>query len=73
MARELQALRNQKVEESGTSTASPSIGEASLQSPEQVSEISGPAIFDESEIDVESFQLGTYTVDKDTAIDVFRV
>ena len=74
MARELEALKTQKADESGgVSTTSPSMADISLSTPESALNCTGIPVLDESNLVSESFQLGTFIIDKKSVIDLFRM
>lgn len=72
MARELEVLKNQTIEESGA-TISPSIAEIPFRTPDSALASSGAAVLDECDILADSFQLGSFIVDKNTVIDCFQL
>lgn len=73
MARELEALRNQRGDDNGLkSTVSPSNPDT-FDSPEYTLEQSGTAVLSEFGLNQEHFQLGTFVIDRENVIELFKV
>lgn len=74
MAKELEALKNQKHEDSGHRlTESPSMPESAQDSPDHPSEHPGTAVLDVTGITQDHFQLEDFIIDKDLVIDVYKM
>lgn len=72
MARELEALRNQKDDTGLKSTVSPSLPDSTFDSPEYSLEQSGTAVLIDFGLK-DQYQLGPFVIDRETVIDIFKV
>jgi hypothetical protein len=73
MAKELEALRSQREEAGLRSFQTPSLPDSSMiGSPEYTMEQPGTVNLSEVGIRGE-YQLGTFTIDRDTVVDIFKV
>ncbi|KAF1851011.1 uncharacterized protein K460DRAFT_272345 [Cucurbitaria berberidis CBS 394.84] len=74
MAKELEALKNQQQEDTAQRfTESPSIPDSVQDSPDGPIEHPGTAVLDETGITQDHFQLEDFVIDKDLAVEIFRV
>ncbi|KAF2474393.1 uncharacterized protein BDR25DRAFT_215847 [Lindgomyces ingoldianus] len=73
MARELEALKNQRGDEGVLKSTPSSMTDEPFRSPEQPSNISFRPVFDESGLDLENFQLGAFVIDKSMVVDSFKL
>jgi hypothetical protein len=74
MQRELEALKNRQSDSKASrTTESPSVPEASLTSPETTADSSDSPLFDWTEVDTETFHLGSVTLDGPTVRDIYQM
>lgn len=74
MAKELEALKNQRQNDGGHRlTESPSMPDSAQESPEHPLNHPEIAVLDETEITQDRFQLEDFIIHKDLVIDIFKV
>lgn len=73
MAKQLEALKSQRAEESTKSSASPSIPDFSDLSPIMDMDYSTRLTFDDSDLTDEIFELAGFVIDRETVVDVYHM
>lgn len=73
MAKELEALRNLRHDDVAQGSNEASSVPDTQDSPDHPTDLSGIAMLDESDLDDEGFELGDFVVDRDTAVDIFKL
>jgi hypothetical protein len=74
MARELEALRSQRLDDAAHGqTESPEFPESSQDSPDHPSELSGIALLDSTGLGDDMFELEECILGKDTIVEIFKL